>query len=336
MGLPKPRQIEYAFCQREEIRHLLNLYGSQKRPCFMLMDFKAEKGLVLSPKDCERQGILIKFPGWSNFKSRSVKKQPETLKKFPVSFKSYKMAFDYVQKEQQEGNCYLCNLTFSTDLQGVPSAEEILGASNTAYNIYLPGRFVVFSPESFVQIHANCISTFPMKGTIRADIPQAAEKIMLDKKELAEHITIVDLLRNDLSLVSRKVSVPRFRYLQKIKTGQADLLQVSSEIRGQVEEDWPKRLGDILLPLLPAGSISGAPKKKTLEIISKAENRERDFYTGIAAFFDGESLDSAVLIRYIDLRGDVPSYQSGGGITIYSRAQTEYQEMLDKVYVPFN
>jgi para-aminobenzoate synthetase component 1 len=87
---------------------------------------------------------------------------------------------------------------------------------------------------------------------------------------------------------------------------------------------------------LPAGSISGAPKPKTLEIIKKIEDYERGFYTGICGYFDGNALDTGVMIRFIEQEGDQLFFKSGGGITSFSDAKTEYQEMIDKIYLPFD
>jgi para-aminobenzoate synthetase component 1 len=92
----------------------------------------------------------------------------------------------------------------------------------------------------------------------------------------------------------------------------------------------------MLIRLLPAGSISGAPKRKTVEIIQEAEGEERGFYTGVAGLFDGRNLDSGVLIRYIEKVNGNLFYRSGGGITTQSVKEKEYQEVIDKVYVPIN
>jgi para-aminobenzoate synthetase component 1 len=85
--------------------------------------------------------------------------------------------------------------------------------------------------------------------------------------------------------------------------------------------------------LLPAGSISGAPKKRTLEIIREAEGEPRGYYTGVFGIFDGQNLDSAVMIRFIEQSEKGLLYRSGGGITNLSQPEAEYQEMLDKVYL---
>jgi para-aminobenzoate synthetase component I len=173
-----------------------------------------------------------------------------------------------------------------------------------------------------------------MKGTIDAGIKDAEQIILNDKKEYAEHCTIVDLIRNDLSMVAKDVYVDKFRYIDKIKTHEKELLQVSSRICGKLGADYHKRIGDIIFALLPAGSVSGAPKKKTVEIIKEAEKYERGYYTGVLGYYDGTKLDSGVMIRFIEnINGDL-YYKSGGGITVYSDPKLEYQELIDKVYVP--
>ena len=126
------------------------------------------------------------------------------------------------------------------------------------------------------------------------------------------------------------------RYIDEIITLEQNLLQVSSKITGILDNDWNNKLGDIIYSLLPAGSVTGAPKKKTVEIIKNVENYERGYYTGIFGYYDGEMLDSAVMIRFMEKKDDKIIFKSGGGITIYSKLKYEYNELKDKVYVPFN
>jgi len=232
------------------------------------------------------------------------------------------------------GNTYLLNLTFPTKIFVDASLLDIFANSQAKFKLYFKNRFVTFSPERFITIENNLIKTYPMKGTIQADIPNARAKILADEKEMAEHTMVVDLLRNDLAMVAKSVKVNQFRYVEKITAGNKDLLQVSSEIIGLLENNWAAKIGDILLSLLPAGSISGTPKKKTLEIIQAVEGYSRGFFTGVFGYFDGKKLDSAVMIRFIEKQGKQLVYKSGGGITIDSDMYQEYQEMLDKVYIP--
>jgi para-aminobenzoate synthetase component 1 len=135
-------------------------------------------------------------------------------------------------------------------------------------------------------------------------------------------------------MVAEQIEVKRFRYVDRLSTNRIDLLQVSSEITGELPENYLSFMGEILFKLLPAGSISGAPKSKTVAIIETAENYEREFYTGICGWFDGKNLDSAVMIRFIEQKGEELIFKSGGGITAMSDATKEYNELIQKVYAP--
>jgi para-aminobenzoate synthetase component 1 len=212
--------------------------------------------------------------------------------------------------------------------------DEIYGVSRALFKLKFQEKFVCFSPERFIAIENNKIITYPMKGTIDASIPHAKELILSDEKELAEHTMIVDLLRNDLNLVSRNVSLEQFRQISEVQTPDKHLYQVSSIISGELEEGWQSRIGNILEQLLPAGSITGTPKKRTVEIIDRIEGYDREWFSGVFGYFDGEKLDSGVMIRFIQKYGDEYIYKSGGGITTLSDEQKEYQEMIDKVYLP--
>ena len=279
----------------------------------------------------ENSNILIDFNGIKNYTHKDIKKNT-TLAKFPVSFKRYKRAFDNVIEEIKNGNSYLLNLTFPTKIKTNLTLEEIFYKAKAKFKIKFKDEFISFSPERFVKIENNKIYTYPMKGTIEAHILNAEEKILNNQKELAEHTMVVDLLRNDLGMIANNIKVNRFRYIDKIKAGDKELLQVSSEIVGDMPKNWVYNWQELLKTILPAGSITGTPKKKTIDIIREVENYDRGFYTGIFGIIDEKNsyLDSAVIIRYVE-KGGV--YKSGGGITIDSDLTAEYNEMIDKVYI---
>jgi para-aminobenzoate synthetase component 1 len=174
-----------------------------------------------------------------------------------------------------------------------------------------------------------------MKGTIDANLPKAKERILNNEKEMAEHVMIVDLMRNDLGIIGSEVKVEKFRYVDKIKAGKKELLQVSSKITAKLETNWRENIGTLLDQLTPAGSITGTPKKSTVSIIHHVENYDRDFYTGVFGIFDGASLRSGVMIRFIEKEQGKLLYKSGGGITLDSEAKSEYDELIDKIYLPF-
>lgn len=321
--------------QLQDWAEQLNTLGKQRTPFLCFVDFEMEKPVVLRLSEIDTTEVLFDFKGINNCSILKVPKKQTTFHKKPLSFESFSTAFNKVQDHLRYGNSFLVNLTFPTPLQTNLSLKEVFLMAKQPYRLFVKDQFTVFSPEKFVVIQSDEIHSFPMKGTIDADIPGAENSILQNNKEMAEHATITDLIRNDLSLVANNVEVVRYRYIDKISTNQKDLLQVSTHIKGFLGIDWQSKLGDILLKLLPAGSISGAPKPKTIEIIKEAEMDARGYYTGIMGIFNGESFDSAVMIRYVEKNGEKLIFRSGGGITAQSEALEEYNEMMDKVYFPW-
>jgi para-aminobenzoate synthetase component 1 len=315
-----------------EFKETMNQWGQEQVPFLFLVDFEMDKPVILQLRDIQTEDILYAVNGVSN--DREKVGPSAQIQKFPEPLANYQKKFSKVFSHLEYGDTFLTNLTISTKINLDQSLRDVFYYSNAKYKLLFKDQFLVFSPEIFVQIRNGKIFSYPMKGTIDAGIVNAREKILTDKKELAEHVTIVDLIRNDLSQVARNVNVSRFRYIEEVKTGSKNLYQVSSEIEGELPDDYNARLGDILVQLLPAGSVSGAPKPKTLEIIREVEAEKRGYYTGVFGCFDGKELDSGVMIRFIENRDGKHYYRSGGGITTQSIAALEYQEAIDKVYVP--
>ncbi len=314
----------------------MNLYGKQRKPFFFLIDFKMQNCMVQPTSEVNPEEILFSVGSFSNlYPTLPYSENAEIIfEKKPISYTHYLSKFQTIIKHIRLGDSYLINLTCPTPIITNLSLKGIFYQSAAKYRLWLKDRFICFSPEIFIQIIDNQIVSCPMKGTIDAAVPNAESLIMNDLKEKAEHTTIVDLIRNDLSMLATQVAVEKFRYIDKINTHDKTLLQVSSKITGNLPPNFNKNLGDLLFKLLPAGSISGAPKKKTMEIILATEGYERGFYTGIFGIFDGQNLDCGVLIRFIEQTENGLIFKSGGGITAKSNPQEEYQEMIDKVYVP--
>jgi len=307
----------------------LNSLGKKREPFLFICDFKALHVEVFPLNSLELNDIEFMIE-----EEYKTKLHVTSLDKQAIDFKEYKKKFDYVQDKIKSGDTYLLNLTAPTPVKTSCTLKEIFSKANAHYKLRYKDEFVCFSPEKFIQIQDNKINTYPMKGTIDASIENAKEKILEDKKEMAEHIMVVDLLRNYLSIVSKEVRVETFRYITEIEAGDKKLLHVSSHISGQLEDTWHENIGNILKSLLPAGSISGAPKKSTLDIIDEIENYERGYFSGVFGVYDGDTLDSGVMIRFIQKTKDGYIYKSGGGITLDSDAKLEYNELLDKVYLP--
>ena len=303
----------------------------------------------------------------------------------PPLYEDYERSFNIVKSNIMAGNSYLTNLTCQVPVSCNLSLEEIFHRAKGKYKLLLRRKrtqaedkdhlkeenieenltpFVCFSPETFVRIKGGRIYSYPMKGTLDASLPDAEKQLMEDRKEAAEHATIVDLIRNDLSRVAEDVRVDKYRYIDVLHTNKGNILQTSSEISGRLPEDYPHHLGEILDAQLPAGSITGAPKDKTMQIIQEAEDYDRGFYTGIMGIYDHGELNSAVMIRFIEeetspvdfeadgeknfkakegkaSEGKEPKanrklyFKAGGGITSKSDCRKEYEEVIQKIYLPF-
>ena len=343
-----PTPFPYPLLNKNQLNDRINRLGSAGSAFLFIIDYKAETGYVIEKAELDSRYIRFSIEGVNICEPENLveftnlsEQQPLLNKPLkwqlkPVTPENYLKRFEFVVDQIHMGNSFLTNLTQPTELITNLSLTELYQIGNSKYKLWLNNKFTVLSPETFVRISDRRISSFPMKGTIDASIPNAEQIILNDLKEKAEHATIVDLIRNDLSLVAEQVEVKRYRYIDQISTNKQNLLQVSSEIQGILPENYSERLGDILLSLLPAGSICGAPKKKTLEIIEQAEGYERGFYTGIWGWFDGRDLDSTVMIRFTEQCGNELIFKSGGGITAQSDVKKEYEELIQKVYVPIS
>ena len=312
----------------------LDALGQQRQPFFFLVDFEGRYPLVYRPEEWRRAGLRFCFPGQRDPRRRPTTGGKVGLHAHPISAQTYRRAFDVVQAGLRRGDSFLTNLTFATPVTLHGTLAEVYRQSAAKYRVYLPGRFSCFSPETFVTISATgYLETRPMKGTA-ADTPEARAALLGNAKEVAEHATIVDLLRNDLSQVARGVRVTDYRYVQAIERQRGGLLQTSSAIGGQLPNDWRSSIGKLLVRLLPAGSVSGAPKLATLGIIRRAELGPRGYYCGVAGYFDGSTLDTCVLIRFLEQGEGGVVFRSGGGITARSDWQEEYAELNAKIRIP--
>ena len=307
----------------------MNIYYALRLPFLFIIDFKKTSGYFVLESQLKNSGILFDF--------NSIKLKSDVLCSIhtkQLNFDRYHAAFDRCMQHLKNGDTYLINLTFPTEINVNLNLVEIFNLSSAKYKLFIPDHFVLFSPERFISINGNRISTNPMKGTSHVRDDADGSLLLSDEKENAEHSTIVDLLRNDLSIIAHDVKVNTFKYLETVESNKGLLWQMSSKISGNIRSKYKDNLGDLIDAITPAGSVSGAPKKRTCEIIEEIENYERGFYTGVCGYFDGLNVDSAVMIRFIEKQGDKLFYKSGGGITSKSVLEDEYNELNQKIYVP--
>ena len=195
------------------------------------------------------------------------------------------------------------------------------------------GDYKIFgsSPEAALKIEKGIAVLHPIAGTFKrtGDEEQdklAAERLLKDAKENAEHVMLVDLARNDLSRVCENVEVAYYRQVQYF----SHVIHLVSEIRGSVREGTNPF--ELLAKTFPAGTLSGAPKFKAMELIHAMEPHERSYYGGAIGFvgFDG-SLNHAIMIRSFLSKQNTLSYQAGAGIVVASNPASELEEVNNKL-----
>lgn len=308
-------------------------YTANGQAFLFVIDFECRKPFLCKLENAARHGVYYNIKNNTNIRHKEIRSKVE-LESMPVDKHIFAEKFINVKSELDNGNTYLLNLTFPSEITINLTLEDVFHVARAPYKLLFKNDFVVFSPECFIKITDNEVYTYPMKGTIDANLKDAENILMGNKKEEWEHNTIVDLMRNDLSMIAENITVQKYRYAERIKTHKNEILQTSSEIKGTLFANWRETLGEDIVKLLPAGSISGAPKQKTVDIIKENEIDSRGYYTGIFGIFDGTNLDSAVIIRYMENINEKMYFRSGGGITSKSLIDEEYNELIQKIYVP--
>ena len=253
----------------------------------------------------------------------------------------YKEVFEKVQNYIKAGDCYQINLTqeFSAKAKGrlIDTAENFWKLTNAPYAGYLKlddFELLSCSPELFIDFEADRkIITKPIKGTMPryADSQldeQSKQALKCSEKDRAENVMIVDLLRNDLSVFAEigSVKTPKLFNIESFNQVHHMVSEIEATLRPEVNPL------DVLLHSLPGGSITGAPKIRAMEIIEELEVAPRGAYCGSMGYFNFDGTGSwNILIRTIQKYQDNVSIWAGGGITIASDCDAEYQECFDKV-----
>lgn len=255
-----------------------------------------------------------------------------------ITKKEYKNKIEKIKYFLKEGDTYQTNFTFKMnfDFKGnfLNLYNCLRGSQPTSYAALIKpdedNTFLSFSPELFMKINENKITTKPMKGTISRDKDSQRDKnkarqFAKSKKIKAENLMITDLLRNDLGRISKKVKVPKLFSIEKYRT----LYQMTSTIEAKI--DKKKKLEDIFTSLFPCGSVTGAPKIKTMKIIKGLEKEPRGIYTGAIGYISPKKKACFnVAIRTIEINKTKGKLGVGGGILYDSKKESEYREALLK------
>jgi para-aminobenzoate synthetase component I len=253
----------------------------------------------------------------------------------------YRRAFERIQAYIQAGDCYQVNLAqrFSAAFEGDPwyAYRALRGVAAAPFSAYLAlegdAGIISLSPERFISLHGHHVETSPIKGTRpryadpRAD-QLAAEDLRSSAKDRAENLMIVDLLRNDLgrSCVPGSIHVDRLFDMQSFPT----VHHLVSTISGELCEN--RGPAELLRDSFPGGSITGAPKRRSMQIIAELEPDPRQIYCGSVLYISADGrMDSNIAIRTLLCQYGQLHCWGGGGIVADSQWQQEYQEIYDKV-----
>ena len=254
---------------------------------------------------------------------------------FSVNQEQFTSDIQTIQEYIRSGDTYQINHTFRITGEAYGDPLSLYARLRERQ----PGRFGAFiaqdsnfilsqSPELFIQKQGNTLKAMPMKGTASA-LNDSAEHLSADAKNQAENIMIVDLLRNDLSRLALPgtVTVPKLFEV----TQYGDVLQMTSTVQAEIKPEMELR--DVLNAVFPCGSVTGAPKKRSMEIIQELEPQDRGYYCGALGWIDPSGdFAFSVPIRTLEMNHDEKTHASsfslgiGAGITIDSEPGQEWEE----------
>lgn len=289
-------------------------------------------------------GKLLHFVAFKNYSNKipylSIADGKIDLMIDTLSIDDYQKKFNKVQEALINGESYQINLTknifANTNLSSQEIYNKLKQLQPVKYATYLPflePDVISISPELFFKKEGGNLIVRPMKGTARLTADREKNEAIYNelktcKKNQSENLIIVDLLRNDLAGISRNytVNVDKLFSIEKYNS----LLQITSQISAELDSDISFR--KILENLFPCGSITGAPKIRTQEIIKNIEQGNRDVYTGsIGYILPNNDMCFNVAIRTLEKTNDTLKIGVGGGITVYSEYQSEWEEMNTKI-----
>ena len=282
----------------------------------------------------------------NRLKAHSTKSRKDSFRlltpfKSNMNSSEYHDAFLRIKKYILEGDCYQINLAmmFEAGYEGDPweAYKKLRAISASPYSAYIQESpdtgILCLSPERFLSFDRGNIKTSPIKGT-RPRKPDPSEdeiqrmELLHSEKDRAENIMIVDLLRNDLGKVCIPGSINAKRLLE-VKT-YSTIHHLVSTISGRLQED--KNIFDLIYGCFPGGSITGAPKRRAMEIINELEPDSRSAYCGSVIYFSANGrMDSNIAIRTLKYSKGQMACWGGGGIVADSIWEEEHQEIYDKI-----
>lgn len=340
-----PIQIIEAFENEGFIEAFSQIEVLRKRPDTYLLGYiRYEAKDIFLNRKIKSKYPLLYFEVFNHYKDLAEESQNNEIileSKATIDYQAYSKSIKKIKQEIANGNTYEVNYTYDyeikTNADGLELYKNILPRQRTPYNAYIKNKYeeiLSFSPELFFELEGNKIKTKPMKGTIQRGKNEKEDLkninfLKNDIKNRAENVMIVDLLRNDLGKIAKTGTV-KVNKLFEIET-HSTLHQMTSEISAELPESTT--LFDIFEAIYPCGSITGAPKISTMEIIDKVEVGKREVYCGAIGLISSEKTVFSVPIRILQKKSNEKSFSCrvGGAIIWDSTAKEEWEETLTKI-----
>ena len=265
------------------------------------------------------------------------------LKDELINYNKYKEKIKLIKKHLYKGDCYQINYTEPFYYETLDDSFEMYMSLRKnvkpLYGCFLRNEdysILSFSPESFIKTNKNIIESYPMKGTIKRSKNKKVDDKLLNElknsiKNKAENLMIVDLIRNDLGKICEinSIKVDSLFKIQSFPT----VHQMTSKITGKFKKNKINE-SNIIFSLFPGGSITGAPKQKSVEIIDYLEDYNRGIYTGSMGYITNRgNINLNIAIRTLKIKNKIGVYPVGGGITWGSTPKNEWLEAIQKTKI---
>ena len=297
-------------------------------------EYEEAKNIIKEIKE-----LVLKNPNIKNEKIEIIKK-PESID----SKEEYKEKILKIKKHIYDGDIFQC--VFSRRLKGkikgslFEAYRNLRSINPSPYMYYLRNNEIEIagsSPETLVMKEDDDVLTFPIAGSRPRGLTEEEDinlekDLLSDEKELAEHNMLVDLGRNDVGRISKFGSVKVLEYMKILKY--SHIMHIASTVVGKTKDEVTSL--DCLQSILPAGTLSGAPKLRACQIIDSLEEERRGIYGGALGYIDfRDNMNMCIVIRTIVKKNDDVYLQAGGGIVMDSNPETEYVETENKAMAPF-
>lgn len=287
-----------------------------------IKDIEEMKALILEGEEAEIPKAELKTDFKPLFDKEAYCKMVERAKQYIYEGDIFQVVLSNRLEAEMEGSLF--------------HTYRILRSSNPSpYMFYFSGDAIEVagaSPETLVKLENGVLHTFPLAGTRprgkdREEDLKLEQSLLADQKELAEHNMLVDLGRNDLGKISKfgTVKVEQYMAIQRY----SHVMHIGSTVRGEIRDDLD--MLSAVDAVLPAGTLSGAPKIRACEIINELENNKRGIYGGAIGYLDFTgNLDTCIAIRIAYKKGNKVFVRSGAGIVADSVPEKEFQECINK------